>query len=228
MASRRFRGSKPTSTQRARAAVAMRRATRNIRMRNALVFQDATQQSVFEKKNVDQTSTVMITAGQTTGNLLLLNGLAQGNSAVTRVGRTVKMKSLFVRFQASLASTSAGHSPLRFLVIYDKQTNAAAPAVTDITVADYLAAPMNLNNSKRFIVLMDKVLEEGLSTAGPGANGFEFYRKLDLNVEFNANSAGDVTDITSGSVYMVVWQNGNIITAAPTSRVYTRIRFTDA
>lgn len=70
-------------------------------------------------------------------------------------------------------------------------------------------------------------MEQGLSTAGPGANSFEFYRKLGLNVEFNTGTAGTVADIASGSVYALVYQNGNLITADPTNRLFVRIRFTD-
>lgn len=48
-----------------------------------------------EKKNIDTTSgTSEITFGQTTANLLLLNGCAYGTAATQHIGRTTLMKSV--------------------------------------------------------------------------------------------------------------------------------------
>lgn len=103
----------------ARQASANRRMDRMNQAR--LVFQDdRPASSRAEKKNVDSSSTALITAGQTTGNLLILNGLGQGAGQGQRIGRSVMMKSLYVRWQGSLAATTAGHSPLRFIIVYDK------------------------------------------------------------------------------------------------------------
>lgn len=180
-----------------------------------------------ELKNLDVSSTTLITAAQTTGNLLLLNGVAQGTTAVTRLGRRITMKSIYIRINNALAATTAGASPLRYLVVYDKQANATAPGATDVVVADAIVNPNNLSNSRRFVTLMDWMPEQGLGTGGPVACSHVFYKKINLPVEFNAGSAGTVGDIQTGSVYVFVWQNGGLITAAPTQAFYSRIRYSD-
>lgn len=179
-----------------------------------------------EKKNIDVTTTSQVVAAQATAQVLLLNGCAQGTTALTRLGRRITMKSLYWMWDGSMAATSAGASPLRLLIVYDKQTNGAAPAATDILVADAIGYPNNLSNSRRFVTLFDELIE-CVGASGPSAWFRKGYKKLNLNVEFNTGSAGTVADITSGSVYALIYQNGNIITANPSGQFYTRVRFTD-
>lgn len=178
-----------------------------------------------EKKNVDKFDATQIVAAQTTAVVTLLNGIDDGVTSSTRVGRRVNLASLTYRFMSSLAATSAGASPIRLLIVYDRQPNGATPAITDIVVVDTITTVMNLANSKRFKVLVDEYAD--LGTSGPGSFTIEGYRKLNLDMEFNDNSTATITSIQSGAVFAIVWQNGNIITAAPTNALYTRIRFTD-
>lgn len=185
-----------------------------------------------EKKNIDATSTTVITAAQTTANLVLLNAIDDGTLATQRIGRRTVMTSIEYRFEASLAATTAGNSPIRLLIVYDRQPNGALAASTDIVTVDNIGSMMNLNNSKRFKVLVDEIIEE-LGTAGPGGfyrKGFRDFtakgRKTGLPCEFKG-SAGDITDITTGALIAAIWQNGNLITASPTNLLWVRTRFTD-
>lgn len=179
-----------------------------------------------EKKNIDVLSGNMITAATATGNLQLLNGVATGATAITRQGRRITMKSLYVIWEGSMAATSAGASALRLLIVYDKQANAAAPVATDVLASDAIYDMNNLSNSRRFVTLMDKTIDS-VGTGGPQSWFLKEYKKLNLITEFNTGTAGTIADITSGSVYAFVWQNGNLITAAPTNALKVRIRFTD-
>lgn len=186
-----------------------------------------------ERKNIDAGSAAMITIAQTTSNLLLLNGVDDGATSTTRIGRRITMSSLEVRFVGSMAATSAGSSPLRLTVVYDRQSNGAAPAATDVFNVDAIYAMMNLSNSRRFKVIIDELVET-VSTAGPAGWNLKLWRdftakgtKSGLEVEFNENSTATITSIVTGSLYAFVWQNGNIITAAPTHELFTRVRFTD-
>lgn len=187
-----------------------------------------------EKKNIDSGAvTGTIVAAQATASLLLINGVDDGATSTTRVGRRITMTSLEIRWLGSLAATSAGSSPLRMTVVYDKQSNGAAPAVTDVFAADVISTMMNLSNSRRFKVLVDEEIEcVGLN--GPSAWNSKIWRdftakgtKPGLEVEFNDNSTATITSIQTGSVYAFFWQNGNIITANPTSQFFSRVRFTD-
>lgn len=214
------RKSKPRLSRQA-AMARMGQLRGDIRVHNVRVA------SAGELKNIDVTSVALLTAAQTTGTLLLLNGVTQGTSATTRLGRRTTMKSIYIRINVALAATTAGASPLRYMVVYDKQTNATAPAATDILVADAIVNPNNLSNSRRFVTLMDWVTPDGIGVGGPVSANHTFYKKLNLPVEYNVGVAGNQADIQTGSVYVLVYQNGGLITAAPTQAFFSRIRFSD-
>lgn len=219
--------------KRASASSAQAAKKPTIQRQNAVVAAQRAAFSFDEKKNIDVTS-VPLVAAQATASIKLLNPCAQGTTSVTRAGRRITMSSLDYRFQASLAATTAGSSPVRILIVYDKQPNGALAAVTDIVAVNTIDSPMNLNNARRFKVLVDDCISDGLSDKGPGALYTKGWRdftakgtKRGLEVEFKDTSAGDITDITTGALISLVWQNGNLITAAPTNDLYTRIRFID-
>lgn len=81
---------------------------------------------------------------------------------------------------------------------------------------------------------MDELIEDVTAAGGKGSwqcKGHRDFTKGNriqgLNTEFLDTSAGDITDIVSGSIYAILWQGGGLITAAPVNALYTRIRFTD-
>jgi len=160
------------------------------------------------------------TAGQ------LLNGLANGSDASTRVGRKVTLKSVLVRASAALAATSVGGSPLRILVVYDKQANATAPAITDILLADSFTSQNNLSNRDRFVTVFDQITDT-LSVNSNFSLSQTMFKRINMETMFNAGSAGTIGDITSGSLYLFFCQNSGITVAAPTMIYRTRVRYTD-
>lgn len=180
-----------------------------------------------EKKNIDVNQASPIVAGQTTATVALLNQINNGAGPTQRVGRECRQKSLFYRFVGNMAPTSAGASPIRLLIVYDKQTNGALPATTQVVVADSIENPMQLFNKKRFIILVDEEIP-CLGTGGPQAFSIKGYRRLNmLAYEGNNVGGGTIADIQAGAIYSFVWQTGGIITASPPSQLYTRIRFDD-
>jgi len=180
-----------------------------------------------ELKFVDTTVNVGVTSAALTWSAgTLLNGLANGSDASTRIGRKITVKSLLVRWTASLAATSAGGSPIRVLVVYDKQANATIPAITDILLVDSFQSQNNLSNRDRFVTISD-VITEPMSAGNNFSVSDVIYKKLNLEVMFNAGSAGTIGDITSGSIYCFTAQNGHITTASGTFVANCRIRYTD-
>jgi len=156
----------------------------------------------------------------------LLNGIQQGSDATNRVGRKINLKSLYLRYNFSLSATSTNGGTCRILVVYDKQANAAAPAITDILLADAFTSPNNLSNRDRFVTLVDHVTPS-IGTAANWAVADVCYRKINLETMFNSGNAGTIGDITSGSVYCFYAQSGAIGTAAPALTYRARIKFTD-
>lgn len=180
-----------------------------------------------EVKNIDINQSFVITASSALFAAPVdLNVVAQGNSAETRNGRKIVMKSLLFRWYCNLGATSTGGSPIRWLIVYDKQTNAAAPAMTDILTLNGFLSPMNLANSERFVVLKSWItdpisLQNNFSVAG------ECYIPMALETVFNDTNAGTVADINTGGIFVSCSQDAAIATANGAASFYARIRFED-
>lgn len=202
------------------------------KMTQSLINPPKPSRSQPEKKNVDIIVAGPITFSQSTANLALLNGNTYGNTATTHVGRKIRMTSIQFRWRGGRntgGTTSTGQSPLRMLVVYDKQANHAAPTAVQICTVDSIVSPMNLNFSQRFVVLFDEIIAP--YSAGQGESDNSFYRKgykaTNLVTEFNAGSVGDITDIETGSIYALFWQDGNIAVGTPSNSVYFRMKYED-
>lgn len=163
------------------------------------------------------------------GTLLLLNGCVTGNDLNNRDGRKIRIESVMMRISCTMPlNTNSNGFGTRTILFFDKQPNAAAPAITDLLVADTPTSNLNLNNRDRFIVLMDKVR----STIGSsGYNDFwKKYKNLyfkNLDTIYNGVNGGTVADITSGSLYLLTFMQGITTTNVLTCAGDIRVRFTD-
>lgn len=167
-----------------------------------------------------------------TGVLVLLNGVAPGTGASQRIGKKLVMKSLYFRAAIGSGVTGAnvfrGH--VRLLFIYDKQTNATAPTVSDILQQPFGSAAMNMDNRDRFVVISDKQFAID-QAGGHQSASCKFFKKLNLQTIFNAGTAGTVADISTGSVYLLLISDdtGSIgSTNQPQISYYNRIRYDDS
>lgn len=187
-----------------------------------------------ELKVVD---TVTASANLTvTAGLVLLNGISQGSDYTNRIGRKVLMKSLYMRF--TLLPNSANSAPIgdfvRILLVYDCQTNGAAPLAADIlnSAADYLS-PLNLANRDRFKVLHDKVVPmnanayagAALTVGDPVNKHWKIFKKMNMETIFGGTAA-TVGSIQTGSIYLLYMSAG--ATSYTTLTYNCRIRFSDA
>lgn len=112
----------------------------------------------------------------------------------------------------------------RTLLVYDNQTDGAAPTIANILTAVGPNGLRNLDYRERFIILMDQTWEINL-TDYP-IREVEFYRKLGLKSIYSGTSAS-VTSIATGGIFMITC--GTTATGA-TSSVGTfgvRLRYTD-
>lgn len=185
-----------------------------------------------ELKTID-TDTVLSNIASA-GALQLLNGVDQGTDYTQRIGRKIILKSLFFRvnFFPSATTASPTGTICRLLIVYDCQTNSAAPAVTDILQAAEYDAPMNLNNRDRFKVIYDKYImmcatayTTGALTAGdPCPKMLSKYKKMSLE-EIFSGTANTVGSIATGSIYAMLIASSNNTVQADS---YFRVRFEDA
>lgn len=180
-----------------------------------------------ELKFVDTVCTQgVIFAAVTFGAGTLLNGLASGSTATTRVGRKVTIKSMMLRWNYNMGATSTGGCVLRILIVYDKQSNATAPAITDILATDDWMSANNLSNRDRFVTLSD-VITAPVGVSSDFEIGDMIYKRLNLETNFNAGNAGTVGDITSGAIYLFVAQSGSMATANGAFTASARVRYSD-
>jgi len=183
-----------------------------------------------ELKVIDTTGA---TLADSSGDLILLSGVAAGTDFTDRIGRKIFLKSISLRFSMvpGTASTNQG-DVVRVMLIYDTQTNGAAPATTDILTTASQLSHMNLNNRDRFRVLMDKNLTMGasiyaasaLTQGAPVPRFFHMYRKIALEEIFQG-TANTVGSIATGAIWLLIIGIQDDLTQ---TYYNARIRFEDA
>jgi len=179
----------------------------------------------IEKKFVDLNDAAYTL--NTTAQFTLLNGIAEGAGQFNRIGRKVQLKSLYLTGMIESIRTQADDDMARIMVIYDRQTNGLVPGITDVlqsvqqdgtTTSSGALDHLNLNNSERFLVLMDKrvllpamtwtagvITNNGLlSTAGGNFLFKKFIKLKNLETHFKGTAAPTVVaQIATGSLYLV-------------------------
>lgn len=157
----------------------------------------------------------------------LLNNIRLGNDDYQRVGKEIKMKSLLLTAQVQdLRRNSNAHDWIRYMIIYDRQTNGAAPVIADVLssvdinggVTSTVRAAKNENNKDRFKILLDQSfgipndLNAGSNQAAQRGFGafptyVKHYIKLGGLLTKYLSDAGGIAMIGSGSLYLVLYGN---------------------
>ena len=177
--------------------------------------------SGIERKNIDDSSAKW--ASTSAGwSINCLNDVAQGTTAITRIGRKILMKSVLVQGLATNTGNSA-----RVLIVYDRQPNGALPAATDVLTSNTIMAAQNLDNRDRFLILADIMpYDQVENISNPSANsGFGYKRYIKCNLEtIYSGNAGTIADIMSGSLIMMTNCNAGTLTGETGIQ---RVRFVD-
>lgn len=162
----------------------------------------------------------------TTGTVALINGCVPGTGENQRFGRRMIMKSVEIRLgQFTVASSSASQTEqLRVLLVYDRQSNGAAPAWADViqsmdaaSTATSLAWSFpNVSNKQRFAILRDWLwkpnpiantsvnqVAQDAPQASMNRDIHEYVKLKGLETQFNTGTAGTVADITSGGLFIM-------------------------
>lgn len=139
------------------------------------------------------------------GVFTLLNGCIPGTTDVTRTGRQIYMKLLRLSYQVT--STAAGAvAPCRVVVLYDKQTNGAAPSTADLfeDTGRFSVSAFDHDNEQRFTILYDDMFMATVDATQRVVHGCI---DVPLLTTYNAGTAGTVADIASGSLYLFTVNN---------------------
>ena len=177
-----------------------------------------------ELKAVD---TTIGQVADTTGAVTLLNGIARGDDINQRVGRRVRLASLQASIVNYVTPATGIDQTHRCLIVYDKQSNGVAPAITDVLVSASTVAMPNLDNRQRFVILYDKLMHLN-AAAEPGSMvAFKISKRLSYGVQFNSGDAGTVADIQTGGLFFITIGS---IAAGGTAGTFSgrvRVRYTD-
>lgn len=181
-------------------------------------------------KFVDSTTGVGMNY-DTTGSILLVNGIAEGDDFTSRNSRSVMLKSVTLRGFAQSSATGTAVHKVRTLLVWDNAANGVALAITDVlTSANSLAFP-NVNNEKRFTILYDvsHVLGPFTSTATQAIAdqtvvGIEALINMSAPVQFNGTGA-TIASIQNGSIYLITIGDSVAGATQPTGSFSTRVRF---
>jgi len=185
-----------------------------------------------------------------TAEFTALNLLTAGSSAWNRVGRKVSLKSVHLRgFAVATVNASVVYNQyVRIMIVYDKQSNGALPAIADVlrdqnnSAADTnltgITSGINLNNRDRFEIIADceyvwpgqtNTVTTGIVTATSDPMHVEIYRKLKgRETHYKADSApGVIGDIASGCLFLLTFGNVTAGAEAWYLNASIRVRFSD-
>ncbi len=177
-----------------------------------------------EVKNFD----VQLTGTAITDTPLItqLSNIPQGDGVSARDGAQCKMIGLELSFALNQSTSSAGGTQIRVMLVQDKQTNqaiyTAADLLEDVTQSDALVSPRNLDNMRRFSVLLDRTWV--LNIAGVTNILYKHYFKKDVLLRFDA-STPSIADLTQNSMSLLLV--GNEVTNDPTITLFARLRYVD-
>lgn len=213
------------SRQRQANAMRPKRFQQFTRSRNNSMLFAGHSTSALEKKAVDTVFTHNLPLTSSFGTAAVLNSMQLGTANGQRIGRKIQLRSVQIRYTVTPPG-AGGVSQNRFVIVYDKQTNGAAPTAADVFAINAFDSPLNLNNAERFVVIMDEITDSCQSQL-INMSG-KRYAKIRLDTLY-AGNAGTVGDITTGGLFLFCANNSDPITGvASTSYSYTRVRYTDA
>ncbi len=139
--------------------------------------------------------------------------VAVGDDFNERDGRKITLTKVQATFELILeggTNFTQTSDIFRMMLVIDKQANGALPAVSDILQSAVIESYVNLNNKKRFTVLIDRLTTLN-SMCGSGVTGTEYgrvkkiyriTRKLNLPILYSGDD-GLIDKIKSNNVLLL-------------------------
>lgn len=184
----------------------------------------------FQRGEWKYLDTAISVAVNTAGTITLLNGMQQGNTASTRVGMKISIRSIEWKGYHIVTAGTGADQMHRFMLLIDRQTNATGPtALTDFLSTGNVIGLRNLAARKRFKIALDKFYTLNATGESGSRRAIKFYMKLrrPLVVEYNAADNGTVADIVSNSLHLITIGSEAAGVTAGSIAGNMRIRYTD-
>jgi len=223
---------KAVATDAARIRAQATRATFGFPGTSAINRMAATGQ--IEKKVIDVSGNDL--SLNTTGEIIPLNGVAQGDNFNNRQGRKITMKSVFIRGYATYNAVATDNFLARIILFLDKQANSNSDTITQYGPALLTTlspvAQLNMANAGRFQILKEWQFPMGKQqdtatqafAVGPGIKSIKKWLSLrDLPVSYSGTSAAQGSILNNALFLLGVSDSATGAIFKFTSRV----RFTD-
>lgn len=172
-----------------------------------------------EHKFIDSSNT---TALSSAGSVILLSGVAQGTTDITRIGNSLIFQDLVFNYDIE-ASNLVFTTNVRVMLIIDKELDGALPTAANILQAVNVRSPMNMDFSKRFVVLKSK--NHAFSLNGSSTVAKKIYVKLPFHGYYDGATAA-VGDCKENQILLLLVSDQP--TNTPSISYYSRIKFTDS
>lgn len=206
-------------------------------------------------KELDQDTEVKWKDTQIDGNVatpvttcILLNGIAQGTTALLRVGDKVQATSIQFRYNFLTDFDNLNANIVRMIIFWDRQPNGATPLFSDVldvttitsAASNTVYAPYNLKNAPRFKILYDKmdVLNvqqsfteaAGTVTSAIAVASHPRHGKIPLKriVNYGLGVAGTIADISANALYCLFLSDIGAASQPPVIVSGWRFLFKDA
>jgi len=154
-----------------------------------------------------------------------INAVPRGTADAQRVGNQIRIRTIAIRGYVGCHSATFADFA-RCLLVYDKQCNGSAPAVTTMLSLAYSLdgagglANLNPANKTRFVILVDQYA--GVTSALPMP--LKVFWRGNLDVTYK-DAADAIASVSTGALYLLVFQ-GNTL-QLDMFGVTSRIRYVD-
>ena len=133
------------------------------------------------------------------GTIVPLTNIAIGDSAVTRTGNSLFVRSIVMNMNCSQNASALDNTFIRMVLFIDtQQVSDTAPVSGDIFATTGPNALLNLDSAGRYKIL--KSWEFALSTQNP-AKVIKYYKNIRHHVRYNGPNA---QDLQKGGIYLAL------------------------
>lgn len=169
-----------------------------------------------ERKYVDITDS---SSPSNTGTINLVNQIAQGDDVNQRDGNSILCSYIKHRMVAKI-NTTATSTSFRILLVLDTANQGTTPAVADILQTVSTTSNINVDNSKRFWFLYDKLTTLDIN----GDRSWSCDELIPVNKHMRYSASGQTT-VLQNAIYHVMVSDEATLT--PTTASTTRVAFYD-
>lgn len=155
------------------------------------------------------------------GSIVYLSSVAVGDTDVTRTGNKVLFKDIVFRFNL-YGSSGSLNTTTRVILFIDKECDGATPNVTDLLMSASPLSPININFSKRFVILKTWLIT--FSSSGKNDYSNKCYKVLNFHGNWDGTS-NVIADAKENQLFALFISDTAVNN--PGYSMYSRIKFYD-